>query len=392
MGHKERAHSLLSPSGAHRWLECTPSAKLEAAFPDVSSEAAEEGTLAHELAEMKLRNYFAPSNFSRQKLNRGITRLKKDPLWDNEMMRHTDTYVDYIKAKSMEFDHQPYIEIEKKVDLSRYIPDGSGTADCIMVSGDTLLVVDLKYGKGVPVSAEGNPQLALYALGEYDVSKLLYPIKKIRMSIVQPRLDSISEWECSADELEAFGRYAKERAALAVKGEGEFRPGSKTCRFCKARAQCRARAEKNVQLAFFSDKRPPLISDEEVGSYLNQGEDVAKWLKDLQDYALKQCLAGKEIPGWKAVEGRGSREWTDMEQAFLTLQDSGIAKELLWESRPLTLAQVEKEVGKKFFESCVGGFVVKKPGKPTLVKDSDKRPAVTNQVTAEEVFKDQEEN
>ena len=260
-----------------------------------------------------------------------------------------------------------------------------------MVQGETLHVIDFKYGKGVPVSAESNPQMMLYALGAYESYRMLYPIKKIKLSIVQPRLpDDISEWGCSIEELLRFGESVKERAALALDGSGEFNPGGKQCRFCRAKAQCRARAEENVRLAFMTDTKPPLLNNEEIGQYLLQGEDVARWLKDVQEYALAECLAGKEIPGWKAVEGKGSRNWTDMDAAFEKLEKSGvIAEEMLWERKPLTLAQVEKEVGKKDFADAVGEFIVKKPGKPALVKESDKREAITNKVTAEEAFKEE---
>ena len=240
--------------------------------------------------------------------------------------------------------------------------------------------------------AEGNPQLSLYALGAYETYKILYPIETIRMSIVQPRLsDEVSEWSCPVKELLAFGNYAKEKAELAIKGEGEFRPTEKACRFCRAKGRCRARSEENVKLAFAPGfgKMPPLISNEDMGQYLLQGADVAKWLSDLQDCALAECLAGKEVPGWKAVEGRGGRDWTDMDQAFDTLKENGINEAILWERKPLTLAQVEKVVGKKDFESYVGSMVVKKPGKPALVKESDKREAITNKVSAAEAFKEE---
>lgn len=307
------------------------------------------------------------------------------------MLGHTDTYIDYIRDVSIRLPSKPYVEVEKRVDYGEYAPDGFGTADCIMVQGEILHVIDFKYGKGVPVSAEMNPQLMLYALGAYESCKMLYPIKKIKLSIVQPRLpNDISEWGCSIEELLRFGESVKERAALAMDGSGEFNPGEKQCRFCRAKAQCRARAEENVRLAFMTDKKPPLLTPEEIGQYLLQGEDVARWLKDVQEYALSECLAGKEIPGWKAVEGRGNRDWTDMDAAFEKLVKSGvIAEEMLWERKPLTLAQVEKEVGKKDFADAVGEFIVKKPGKPALAKESDKREAITNTITAKEAFKEE---
>ncbi len=392
MGHAERDHALLSASGAHRWLLCTPSAKLEEQFPDTTSEAAKEGTLAHELAELKVRNYFGPSDISKRKLNAQIKKMKENELWQDEMLGHTDTYIDYIRDVSIKLPSRPYVEVEKRLDLSAYVPEGFGTADCIMLQGEDLFVLDFKYGKGVPVSAEENPQMMLYALGAYRAYCFLYPISRIHMAIIQPRLDNISEWECTLNDLLKFGQRVSERAALAAKGAGDFCPGEKQCRFCRAKSACRARAEENIRLAFSPDKgkMPPLITNEEVGRYLSEGEDVAKWLSDLKEWALAECLAGKQVPGWKAVEGRGSRDWTDMDAAFEKLTKSGVTEEaMLWEKKPLTLAQVEKMVGKKDFQDAVGEFVVKKPGKPALVKESDKREAITNRVTAAEAFKEE---
>ena len=387
MGHAERDHALLSASGAHRWLYCTPSARLEEPFPDTTSEAAEEGTLAHELAELKVRNYFYSVEFGKRKLTAAINKLKKEKPWQDEMMGYTEEYLDYIKGVALAMKSTPYVAIEKRVDFSAYVPDGFGTADCILICGNVLHVIDFKYGKSPNgrVEAEGNPQLALYALGAYEMYKILYPIEVIRMSIVQPRLtDGISEWECPLEELLPWGRYVKGRAELAIKGEGDFYPSPETCKYCRAKERCQARASHDKQLASSPDlgKLPPLISNEQMGEYLRIGADV-------QACALKECLAGKEVPGWKAVEGRGSRDWTDMDKAFDTLTKGGIAEDaILWERKPLALAQVEKVVGKKDFAEAVGEYVVWKPGKPALVEASDKRPAITNKVTAAEAFKE----
>ena len=391
MGHEERAHALLSASSAHRWLKCTKSAKLEEQFPDTTSEAAKEGTLAHELAELRVRNYFRPADVSKRKLTFAIKKMKEDPLWDDEMLVHTETYLDFIKQTALKLPTEPYVEVEKRVDYSQYAPDGFGTADMIMIQGNTLYVIDFKYGKGVPVSAEANPQMMLYALGAYESCKILYPIERIHLAIVQPRLpDGITEWECPLGELLEFGDYVKERAALAIARTGEFAPGEKTCKFCRARKQCRARSDYNVKQAFDLGELPPLITNEEAGKRLLAMRDVAAYQKDLQEWALSECLAGKEVPGWKAVEGRRSRDWTDMDAAFEKLTKSGVvAEEILWEKKPLTLAQVEKTIGKKDFADAVGEFVIQKPGKPALVEASDKRQAITNKVTAQEAFKEE---
>lgn len=394
MGHSERAHALLSASGASRWMACTPSARLEEQFPDTTSESAREGTLAHELAELKLRNYFFSVDFGKRKLTTAVNKLKKTELWNDEMMGYTDEYLDYIKAVALKFKSQPYVAIEKQVDLRAYVPEGFGTADCILIGGGVLHVIDFKYGKSPNgrVSAERNPQMMLYALGAYEAYKILYNVSDVRLSIVQPRLpDGISEWSCSLDVLLGFGETVKERAELAIKGEGEFAPGEKTCQFCRAKGKCRARADENVKLAFSPDigKKPPLLSNEEMGDYLIRGADVAKWLADLQACALAECLKGNEVPGWKAVEGRGLRDWVNLDVAFATLKSYGIDEAVLWERKPLSVAQVEKVVGKKDFETAVGRLVVKNPGKPALVKATDKREAITNKVSAAEAFKEE---
>jgi len=396
INHKDREHALLSASSAHRWLNCTPSALLGAQFPDTASAAAAEGTLAHELAELKVRNYFFTVDFGKRKLTAAINKLKKHELWDDEMTGYTDEYLEYIKKTALELPVAPVVKLEDRVYFGKYThadpadeKEGFGIADCILIGGESIHVIDFKYGKSPNgrVSAEENPQMMLYALGAYEMCRLLYPIKTIKVTIVQPRLpDGISEWECDLDTLLNFGQFVSGRAGLAIKGEGEFNPEEKTCRYCRARSRCRARAEENVKLAFFTDKKPPLIGNDEVGEYLKQGEDVARWLGDLKDYALAECLAGNDVPGWKAVEGRGDRKWTDMDQAFDTLTTHGISDTVLWERKPLTLAQVEKVVGKKDFNDLVGDMVVKAPGKPALVKESDKREAISNRVTAADAF------
>lgn len=386
-GAGERAHAVLSASGAHRWLACPPSALLEQQFPNTESKAAAEGTLAHELAEGKLQNYFQPAAFTRQKLTGLLKKCKKDPLWADEMAGYTEEYLDYVKAAAMKFVSAPYAAVEKRVDFSFCVPDGFGTADCILIGGGILHIIDFKYGVNVPVSAEKNPQMMLYALGAWESYRMLYPIQQIRLSIVQPRIsDGISEWELSIEELSHFAEYAAKQAALAIRGEGEYKPDKETCRFCRAKAQCRARAEENVRLAFQIGKKPPLITAEEAGRYLLQGVDVAAWLSDLQDWALSECLSGNAVPGWKAVEGGGSRVWADVEQAFQQIMGHGIPEAVLWKREPLSVAQAEKELGKKELAAYAGDQILKKPGKPALVPETDKRVAITSRVKAAEAF------
>lgn len=395
MGHSERDHALLGPSNAYQWAACPPSARLSEGLLDTGSEAAKEGTLAHELAELKLRNYFHSVDFGKRKLAAAVKKLKENPLWDDEMMGYTDDYMDYVKAAALSFPAEPTVAIEKKVDISEYVPECFGTADCLLIGGGVIHVIDFKYGKSPSgrVEAENNLQMQLYALGAWTASRMLYRVDRIRMSIVQPRLpDGITEWEIPLEKLLETGEWIRERAQLAWKGEGEYHPDEKTCRFCRAKSRCRARAEKNIEMAFApaKGKLPPLISNEEMGKYLLQGQDVEKWLSDLQDCALRECLAGHEVPGWKAVEGRSTRKWTDMDAAFGRLIESGINAAVLWERKPVTLAQIEKIVGKKDFAECVGEYVVKETGKPALVQESDNRPAITNRVAAAEAFKEEE--
>ena len=392
MEHEKRDHALLSASGANRWLACPPSAKLEEQFPDTTSDAAREGTLAHELAELKVRNYFYTTDFGKRKLNAAVKKLQKEDLWQDEMMGYTDQYLDYIRAVAMADRIQGTAEIEKKVDFGRWAPGGFGTADCLLLKGNQLHVIDFKYGKGVPVSAEENPQMMLYALGARDMYGILYHFDEFHLHIIQPRIDNVSEWTCTEEELLEFGSYVKERSALAIDGAGEFCPGESQCRFCRARSRCAARAEHNVKLAFSPDlgKKQPLISNGQMGEYLRLGAGVAKWLAELKDCALAECLAGNEVPGWKAVEGRSTREWTDMDAAFEVLEKSGVApEEMLWERKPLTLAQVEKMVGKRDFQDAVGSYVAVRRGKPALVQEADSREAITNKITAEEAFKEE---
>lgn len=396
--HTSRAHADLTASGSVRWLACPPSAQLEKQFPDTTSEAAREGTLAHEICEIKARQRFYKRTeigyIAKNVATRELNKLRKDPLYLDEMEGFTDDYVEELDIHALEFPEKPHIALETKLDLSDWIPGGFGTADCIMVGGDKLIIADFKYGKGVRVDAENNTQMQLYALGAWKKFSLVYDIKRIRMVIIQPRLSvNPSIWDTTIEELLAFGEYANARARLAINGEGEYNPGEAQCRFCRARQQCRARADYNIKMMFGDvpvHQLPPLITDEEVGKYLAQGEDLASWLKDLQEYALRTCLAGGEIPGYKAVEGRGSRDWTDQEAAFKALQDAGVPEGVMYERKALTLAALEKVVGKKAFAEAVGDYIEKKPGKPALVKESDKRPAISNVPTVEEAFKEVE--
>lgn len=379
-------HALLSASSAHRWLHCTGSPLLEKEFPDTTSVYAQEGTLAHELCELKLKKY--TTVMPKGAYTRAHNKITKSELWQNEMESTSETYLEYVKGIMLACKIAPAVLIEKRVDFSRYVPEGFGTADCLILAGDTLHVIDYKHGKGVVVDADHNPQMMLYALGAIDELSLLYRFKSIHMVIVQPRVNNISEFTMTADELREWGEsVVKPKAEAAISGKGEFEAGD-WCRFCRAKQQCKTRYESNDSLYPELSERhdPRLITLDELGEYLKRGRDMAAWLEDMKEYALSETLAGAEVPGWKAVEGRGSRAFTDTDEAVDTLIKNGIDESVLYERRVLTLAQMEKAVGKKAFGEIVGNLVVKNPGKPTLVEESDKRPRITNQPTAADVF------
>ncbi len=381
------AHALLSASSAHRWMACTPSVRLTEHYPDTTSDYAAEGTLAHELCELNLTKYFVkgvgPKTYAKK-----LDVFKANALWHDEMLGHAEAYFDYVKEIYLKYKGTPFIAVEKRVDYSAYAEKGFGTADCIIISGNDLHVIDFKYGKGVPVAAESNPQLMLYALGAVSMYRMLYAIKTIHLHVFQPRINNTSEWTLDIDALDAFAEEVKVKAQEALRGDGAFVAGEH-CRFCPARSNCRTRADENIKLAGFVKQKPPLLSNDEIGEYLKIGADVKKWLEEIKAFALSECLAGRDVKGWKAVEGRGSSDWTDGDKAFETLMANGVDESILYERVPLSLAKTEKVIGKKQFNALVGDFVVKNPGKPALVLETDKRKAITNQITAEAAFREE---
>jgi hypothetical protein len=387
INHKERAHAKLSASGASRWATCPGSVQMEDGIPDKESIYAQEGTLAHEMSELKLKHYLDPKGFGKRKLNAAIKKLKENELYQAEMESYTDTYVDFIKEKALSFPSNPYIEIEKRVDFSRWVDGGFGTCDCVLIHGSTLSIIDLKYGKGVPVSSEQNEQLILYALGAYDAFNLIYNLDKIELNIVQPRINNFSTWEISLTELLLWGDYFKVQAEKALGGNGELVPSAKACKFCKARDICTARAENNLSLESEIKLKPNEIPKDKLYEYISRGEDIAKWVADLKAYALDMCLKGEDVKGLKAVAGRTSRSWTNQDEAINKLIEGGIDEAIIYDKVPLTLAKLEKALGKQQFTTLVGDMVVTSEGKPTLVFENDKRPAITNTVNATSIFK-----
>ena len=380
---EERKHALLSASSAHRWLICTPSARLEENFPDEGSEYAAEGSLAHAIAELKVRKY--STVMTNQKYGRDMKKLEADPLYQAEMQRHTDYYLDYIKGQAMQYSTIPHIAAETRLDLNGYVPEGFGTADCIIIGDNTLEVVDFKYGKGIPVSAENNPQMRLYALGALQRYAMLYPVATVRMTIIQPRIDNSNSSEMSVNDLLSWGESIKPIAAKAYNGVGEYIPGEH-CRFCKAKATCRSRANTYTALQDFGGELPPSLSDEEVGHILRVAGNLKQWVSDVEEYALKTLVAGGEIPGWKIVEGRSNRVINDVDACFKRLIAGGIQEEMLYERKPITLTAIEKMVGKQYVNDNLSDFIEKPQGKPTLAVAEDSRPAMQLHQTAAEDF------
>jgi hypothetical protein len=385
---KPEPHALLSASGSHKWLNCTMSARLEESIPEVKSEYADEGRLAHAIAELKLRKAFVepmgPNTF-----NERLKVLQGRPLYQEEMLKYTDVYLDYTSKIVHSFRSMPYVAVEKRLDYSAYAPGGFGTGDFICIGGNVLHVADFKYGKGVPVDAEENPQMKLYALGAYLAYAMLYDIQIIKMSIVQPRLDSISEFETTLKDLLYWGEQIKPYAQLAYRGEGEYKPGEH-CRFCRAKATCRARCEFHTALEDFGKVVPPQISNTEVGAILERAQGLVSWVKALEEYALRECLAGNEIPGWKAVEGRSKRAFINTDESFKVLMANGYDEALLYVKEPLSVAKVEELTGKTVFRELLKDQVNTPPGKPALVTVNDKRKAITRE-TAQDDFGDTNE-
>jgi hypothetical protein len=379
-----REHAILSASGAYKWLHCTPSARLEEQFPETTSVYAEEGCLAHAIAELKLRKLYTEPMGTR-KFNAALKKLQAHELYQEEMLHYTDAYVEFIQSIVHQFNTPPHVAIEKRLDLRSYVPESFGTGDCIIIGGRTLHIIDFKYGKGVPVTAEDNPQMLLYALGALDAYWMLYEIDSVMMSIVQPRLDNTDTDEMCAADLRGWGESIKPIAQRAWNGEGECVPGEH-CRFCKAKAQCRARSEAHTALEAFDGKLPPLLSNEEIGDILKRAQQLKTWVSQLEEYALSEVLIGNEIPGWKAVEGRSIRQFVDTDAAFKVMKAAGYDEALLYERKPITLTSVEKLLGKSKFNELLIEHVNKPPGKPTLVPESDNREAITNKTTAEEAF------
>ena len=372
-------HALLGPSSSARWLACPPSARLTEFLPNETSVYAEEGTKAHYLCEQVIRRSYPGWT--------GLPPADMDDLMDSdeytpEMKEAAKLYADFIHTVYDGFPHTPTLCVEQRVSMTRWAPECFGTCDCLLIGDGILHVIDFKYGAGVPVSPMDNIQMMLYALGAWDLFSATDDIQTVRMSIVQPRIQSEPEtWETSADSLLDWAENTLRPAAkLAWEGKGELNPGEKQCRWCKAKPQCRAWKEKYGPLADFMTQTPEardprLLTDEEVGEWLIAAQGIADYVKCLEEYAQKQLQQGHEVPGWKLVEGRSTRRFTDPDAAFKAIEADGISEAMLYERSPISLTAAEKLLGKKRFAEVCGTWVEKPKGKPTLAPESDKRPA-----------------
>lgn len=361
-----QAHALLSASSTHRWLHSPPSAKLTAGVADAPSEAALQGTTAHALAEWELSKFLGkcePRPYSKYE--------------DEEMRRYVADYVAYVNEqyhKAQETTDDAVIYIEQRLDFSNVVPGGFGTGDCLIVADGTLYVIDLKYGIGVLVEAEWNPQMMLYALGALRLFDALYDIDEVALTIFQPRRENVSTWTISVAELNEWAEQTlKPAAELAAKGEGEFCAGS-WCQFCRIASTCRARAEANLQLAKYGFAPPAELSADEVAEVLARIPELTKWASDVQDYALAQALSGEHYAGFKLVAGRSIRKYTD-ETAVAEAAKAAGYKDICKQSL-LTITAMERLMGKKKFAEILGDLVVEPEGKPTLVPLTDKRPEI----------------
>ena len=369
-------HAILSASSSHRWLECPLSAKLCSEQPDTASEYAQEGTDAHALCEHKLK---ALLGMETTDPTENLT------YYNEEMERCANEYAVYVSEqveKTKSVCKGPVVLVEQRLDFSRWVPEGFGTGDCVIVADGTLTIVDMKYGLGILVSAENNPQMMLYALGALELFDSIYDINTVSMTIFQPRRDNISEHTISKEDLL---RWADEvlapTALLAIKGEGEFKAGDH-CRFCKARKTCRKRAEYNLELARYDFEPPATLDDIEIADILAKADELVSWVTDVKEYALHQALSGVSYDGFKVVEGRSNRKYTDENAVVEAVKSAGFDP---YEHSVLGITAMTALLGKKKFTELLGGLIEKPQGKPTLVPMSDKRPAIN---TANEDFKE----
>jgi len=382
-------HAVLSPSGASKWINCPPSARLEERFPDSDSEYAKEGTLAHSLGALFILK--ATNRISHPAFVKEYAEISLDDLYSHEMEEYCEQYADFVVEtyhEALKADKHALLIVETKLDLIAFIPEGFGTGDAIIMCSKFMAEIDLKYGKGVPVSAIQNKQLSIYGLGAYDAFGMMYDFSEVRLSIFQPRIDNSSTWITSIEELQTWADLElKPAALLAIKGEGDFKPGEH-CRFCKAQPVCKAHAEMQLEIAKYQFRDAGLLEPAEISDILTRTASLTSWLTAINEYALQQALAGESWPGYKLVEGRSTRLISDEETALSKLVDAvpnSTARDFQ-NYKIKAFGDLEKIFGKKKLETVLDGVIIKPPGKPTLVPETDKRPAINRLAQAQSEF------
>lgn len=369
-------HAYLSASASHRWLACPPSAKLCANILDQASEYAQQGTDCHELCA-----YLVEKALGREV----IDPTENLTYYDAEMQNCAEEYRNYVLEQieaAKEFCKDPQVMIEQRLDFSRWVENGFGTGDCVIVADEVLQIIDYKHGLGVLVSAGddehgGNSQMMCYALGALEVFGDIYDINQIKMTIFQPRRDNISTYTISKDDLLKWAdEVLAPTAQLAYVGEGEFKAGDH-CTFCKVKATCRKRAEYNLELAKYDFEMPATLDDTEIAAILEKVDEMISWGNDIKEYALQQAQSGVHFEGWKVVEGRSNRKYTDEAAVAFAVKDAGFDP---YEKKLLGVTAMSTLLGKKKFEELLGRLIYKPPGKPALVPESDKRPAMNTAI------------
>ena len=382
------AHALLSPSSASRWIACTPSARFEQQFPDSTSVFAEEGTLAHSLGELLIRNKLG--EIKKASYKKLLEQIKSNELYEEAMFEYCDEYATFVMerfAEAQTRSKHAQIHLEIKLDLTKWVPNGFGTSDVIIVADDFMETIDLKYGKGVPVSVEENKQQMLYALGAIEAYEFLFDIHTVRMTVFQPRISNTASWETNITGLKLWAEdELTTRANMAHNGEGEFVPGPH-CGFCKGKAVCKALASFNLQLAKHEFADPNKLSDDDISDIMQKTKMFVNWIDAVNDYALDQAINhGKKWPGYKVVEGRSNRKYTDAEKIAKILLSKGFNADTIYNKKLLSITDMESELGKKIFTDLVGEYVIKPQGKPTLAPSTDKRPEINSLEKAQKEF------
>lgn len=369
-------HAFLSASASHRWLNCPPSAKLCESLPDQTSSFAQEGTDCHELCAYLV--------------EKAIGKDVEDPTknltyYNAEMQNCAEEYCNYVLEQLEEakkYCADPMVFIEQRLDFSRWVENGFGTGDCLILADQVLQIIDYKHGLGVLVESDHNSQMMCYALGALEAFDGIYDIDSVTMTIFQPRRDNISTWSCTKEELLKWANEVlAPTAALAYEGKGDFKAGEH-CQFCKVKATCRKRAEFNLELAQYDFAMPDTLDEIEIAAILEKVDQLIAWGNDIKDYALVQAQAGTHFEGWKIVEGRSNRKFTDEAAVATAVTEAGFDP---YEKKLLGITAMSSLLGKKQFDELLGGLVYKPPGKPALVPESDKRPAMN---TATDDFKD----